>query len=61
MIIKEEEKPEPVWMNCQAPGKCEGTQAVLIMKFITKGVGRTFRYKCTTCGGHFHIQLGSSF
>ena len=57
--IKEDTKP--VWMNCIVSHKCEGTQAHLVMKFHVKGVGITYRYKCCTCGGVYHVQAGGSF
>jgi hypothetical protein len=52
---------EPVWINCGAKNSCEGKFAVLSLKVETLGSGVTYRYKCTTCGRPFSIQMGHGF
>ena len=47
-----------VWMSCRATEGCEGKQAyITLMKRnpITAGGGTSYRYRCTTCNGVWHI------
>lgn len=57
-------KPKPkrntpkriVWVACRARAGCEGKQCEIVWDKKTKGGGRNLRYKCTTCGGAFHVS-----
>lgn len=59
--VFDEALQEPIWYNCAAQNKCEGTFAVLCMKVETQGVGVTYRYRCLTCNQPFSVQMGHGF
>jgi len=47
-----------IWMKCRAAEHCEGNQAYvsLIQKHaLTQGGGTSYRYRCTTCNGVWHL------
>ncbi len=47
-----------VWMKCRANEKCEGNQAYVVFKkrhLLQNGGGISFRYRCTTCNGVWHL------
>ena len=55
--IKETSHPDRVWFACRAGGNCEGTWAVVQMKFpVDAQGGRGTRYVCEACGRPFHVR-----
>lgn len=43
------------WISCRAKAGCQGKQAVYQMAFTLASGGRSIRYRCSTCGGVFHL------
>lgn len=50
------QKKEVLWMACRAKTGCPGQQAERVWSSKTPGGGNAVRYRCTTCGGSFHIN-----
>lgn len=49
---------EIVWMSCRVGGSCEGRQAYISLmqrNSLMNGGGTSYRYRCTTCNGVWHI------
>lgn len=49
-----------VWMSCRATPGCEGKTAyIALMKrnALTQGGGVSYRYRCLTCKGVWHITV----
>jgi len=47
---------EIVWMACRADRPCGGKQAKVVYRKKLPGGGTEARYRCTSCGGSFHIR-----
>lgn len=53
----QKKQPEvTVWMACRAARPCGGQQATVVWQKKTPGGGTDSRYRCTKCGGSFHIH-----
>jgi hypothetical protein len=49
-----------VWMKCRASEGCEGNKAYIALQRrnpIQQGGGVSYRYRCTTCNGVWHITV----
>lgn len=49
---------EIVWMKCRVSEACPGNQAYISLmqrNSILQGGGTSYRYRCTTCNGVWHI------
>jgi len=49
---------EVVWMKCRVSEACPGNQAFISLMQrnpLTSGGGTSYRYRCTTCNGVWHI------
>ena len=49
---------QEVWMSCRATPGCEGKKAYIALMQrnpTTAGGGTSYRYRCTTCNGVWHI------
>ena len=47
---------ETVWMACRASRPCGGQTARVVYRKKLPGGGTEGRYRCTQCGGSFHIH-----
>jgi len=66
-MANDKPKPQPrpqrppekktVWVSCRAKAGCEGKQAIIVFSNKTPGGGHVTRYRCTKCGGAFHVQV----
>ena len=51
------EEREIVWVACRAERPCGCKTSEVVFKKKTPGGGSIIRYRCTECGGTFHIQI----
>ena len=52
---KDKDAGKVVWISCRARDGCDGKQAIYVMKHKLPQGGTSYRYRCKTCGGAFHI------
>ena len=52
---KQETEEKQVWITCRQPRPCGGKTATIVFKKKRPGGGFNVRYKCTSCGGSFHV------
>jgi hypothetical protein len=62
-----DEKPKPqtpppvpdgkrqVWITCRGSRPCGGKTATMVFRNRRPGGGFDVRYRCTQCGGSFHV------
>lgn len=55
-VPKPKKERKRVWVACRARQKCEGKTCEVVWSKKKPGGGRNTRYKCTACGGAFHIS-----